>query len=169
VELLRRTSGPSGKRNPEHGEGRKKISARKSAQLVEIGTFQAFREGCCDRNGSLALTTTQTPYGKPHKALSAQEESLDEATTEVHPGRHRLRVRFFPEPASKAAAAPKGVAALTGTILASGASLRPEHFSQLEQRHPGVFAFLAFTPQRDPGVVDYLRAGSLPEDAGSRA
>ena len=41
-----------------------------------------------------------------------------------------------------------------------------ENFATLDEMHKGCYAFLAFHPDADKQVVDYINEGSLGDDAG---
>ena len=56
----------------------------------------------------------------------------------------------------------------TGNILSVEEFLREENIEKLEAKFPGLFAYLAFHPQVDQPIVDYISAGSLPSDSGSQ-
>ena len=56
----------------------------------------------------------------------------------------------------------------TGNILSLDDFLREESISRLESQFDGLFAFLAFHPRIDQTIVDYIQAGSMASDSGSR-
>jgi hypothetical protein len=67
------------------------------------------------------------------------------------------------------AASRGGAHAALGDISDVARLLTTESMQALERAHSGYFAFLAFHPTADAAVADYLGAGSLPSDSGSRA
>lgn len=67
----------------------------------------------------------------------------------------------------EAAAAP-GWKNASGNVTSFEDLLTPESFAQLEEHHPGMYAFLAFHPEADRAITDYVREGTLASDAGPR-
>jgi hypothetical protein len=47
------------------------------------------------------------------------------------------------------------------------ASLFVGNLAELQKRHRGAFAYMAFRPESDPGVAEYILGGSAGDDAGS--
>jgi hypothetical protein len=74
-------------------------------------------------------------------------------------------VQSFQTLLEQAAAAP-GWKNATGNIRSLDDLLQPAHLEALERHHPGVFAFLAFHPNGDRAVADYVRGGTLSSDSG---
>ena len=55
---------------------------------------------------------------------------------------------------------------ITGILRNSEDVLQPAVLALLEESHDGVFAFLAFHPERDRGFAEYVRSGALAGDTG---
>jgi hypothetical protein len=64
------------------------------------------------------------------------------------------------------AVAETGLKKLSGNIRSLDELLKPENLAILDERHTGLFAFLAFHPGVDEAVASYVRGGSLASDAG---
>jgi hypothetical protein len=56
----------------------------------------------------------------------------------------------------------------SGNVRSFDDLLRPENLEQLERHHEGLFAFLAFHPEADSTVAEYVRSGTLASDSGPR-
>ncbi|MFD7835312.1 hypothetical protein [Streptomyces sp. NPDC059761] len=56
---------------------------------------------------------------------------------------------------------------LSGNVTSFELLRTEESFIALEQAHSGVFAFLAFHPEADGAVADYVREGTLGSDSGA--
>lgn len=54
----------------------------------------------------------------------------------------------------------------SGNVRSFDQLLSPENLEQLEKHHAGLFAFLAFHPEADRTVADYVKAGTLASDSG---
>lgn len=55
---------------------------------------------------------------------------------------------------------------LSGNIRSLDDLLKPANWRVLEECHDGMFAFLAFHPAVDSGLVAYVRSGTLASDSG---
>src|SRR5215472_10903514 len=64
------------------------------------------------------------------------------------------------------AMAPPGEKRLSGNIRSTEQLLKTESLSLLEQQHRGPFAFLAFHPEADRPITEYIQQGSLASDSG---
>ncbi len=61
-----------------------------------------------------------------------------------------------------------GTKQLSGNIASLDRLLSPESLRILEERHDGLFAFLAFHPGVDKSIAKYVREGTLSSDSGPK-
>jgi hypothetical protein len=61
-----------------------------------------------------------------------------------------------------------GSKANIGNIRSFDAVFSEENLARLEQRHDGVFAFVAFHPSGDSAVAEYVAGGTMVSDTGPR-
>lgn len=63
--------------------------------------------------------------------------------------------------------ADENVSNLSGNVSSFDKLIRKESLELLESKHKGLFAYLAFHPNSDPQIVDYIKQGTLSSDSGS--
>lgn len=66
----------------------------------------------------------------------------------------------------EAAAANRLFQRAAGNVQDFDALFTPQNLTALEKQHNGVFAFVAFHPELDAAIAEYLRSGSLADDSG---
>ena len=68
----------------------------------------------------------------------------------------------------EAALADPNIKHASGNVQSFKELFKKENIMLLEEKHDGLFAYLAFHPDVDRPIVDYIQAGSLSDDSGEQ-